>query len=237
VSVLKGEGKVPILFGGKSVASGAVTHETYLARPDLAGQWPTIVIVPSAWGVTSSVKDLARRLARQGFAAMAVDLFRGTPPDRDASFDQATVALDALAGDRVRRDLTDVIRYIENPAGFWSNAEAGYAIMGVGGGGFHAAAAAASTGEPLVLVASPLPDHLAMVTAPILGLFGKDDENVPVDEVMAARSAVPHAEWALYDGVGGDFLDDHRDGFDYEAYQDAVERIAAFCEKNLPSAR
>ena len=236
MSVLKGEGKVPILFGVKSVVAGAITHETYLARPDLTGEWPTIVVVPSAWGVTSSVKDLARRLARHGFAAVVVDLFRGAPPDRAAAHAEATAAFDAVPGDRVRRDLTDVIRYIENPAGFWSSAEAGYAIMGIGAGGFHAVAAASHTGASLVLIASSPPEYLSMVTAPILGIFAKEDATVPIDDVMAARAAVPHAEWVLYDGVDGDFLDDHLEGFDYDAYQDAVERIAAFCDKNLPQA-
>ena len=39
MSVLKGEGKVPILFGTTSVARGPLTHTAYLARPDLAGEW------------------------------------------------------------------------------------------------------------------------------------------------------------------------------------------------------
>ena len=237
MSVLKGEGKVPILFGGKTVASGAVTHETYLARPDLTGEWPTIVVVPSAWGVTSSAKDLARRLARQGLAAVVVDVFRGSPPDRAAAPEEAAAVFGAVPGDRIRRDLTDVINYVENRAGFWSNAEDGYAIMGIGGGGFHAAAASSFTGAALVLAASPVPEHLSLVTSPILGLFARDDSTIPIDDVMAARSAVPHSEWVLYDNVGEHLLDDYLDGFAYEAYQDAVERIAAFCEKNLPPAR
>ena len=235
--MLEGEGKVPILFGVKSVVSGALTHETYLARPDLTGEWPTIVLVPSGWGVTSSVKDIARRLARQAFAVVLVDLYRGEPVPRGASGAEAEAALEEVPGSRVRRDLTDVIRYIENRAGFWSNAEDGYAMMGIGGGVFHAAAAAAATGAALVAVSGAIPDHLSEVTGPILGIFGKDDDRVPLDDIMAARAAVPHAEWVLYDGVGGEFLDDHRDGFDAEAHQDALERISVFCEKNLPPAR
>ena len=64
MSVLKGEGKVPILFGSTSIAVGTLTHRGYLARPGLAGEWPTIIVVPSEWGVTSAMKDVCRRLAR-----------------------------------------------------------------------------------------------------------------------------------------------------------------------------
>ncbi len=80
-------------------------------------------------------------------------------------------------------------------------------------------------------------DRLARVTGPILGLYGKEDPLVPVDDIMAVRARVPHAEWALYENVGHDFLDDYLEDFDAEAHKDAVERIAAFCEKHLPKVR
>lgn len=238
MSVLKGEGKVPILFGVKSVVSGALTHETYLSRPDLTGEWPTILIVPSAWGMTSSAKDLARRLARQGMAAVVFDQYRGSLPDRDADRDEARSAARAVPRRRALRDAQDLVRYIENPAGFWSSAEDGFAVLGVGDGGSVAAQLAASTGAALVLVASaPEPEELAAVTGPVLGLAGKDDDEVSADQVAALRSAAPHGEWVLYEGVGHDFHDDYLAGFDQQAFQDAVERIAAFAEKHLPPTR
>lgn len=234
MSVLKGEGKFPILFGMKSVASGAITHATYLARPDLSGEWPTVVIVPSAWGATSAVKDLARRLARHGVTALVTDLYRGDLPDRGADRDAAVEAFSAVPADRARRDLTDVIRYIENPAGFWSSAEDGLVVLGIGEGGPIAISGAVETQSSLVLAAAAIyREHLALVTGSILGVYGKEDEVVPIDEVISARAVVPHAEWVLYDGVGHDFLDDYLEGFNGEAQQDTVERITAFCEKHL----
>lgn len=238
MTVLKGEGKVPILFGTKSVAAGASTLETYLARPDLTGEWPTVVVVPSEWGVTSSIKDLARRIARQGVAAIVVDYYRGDSPPRSADREAVEVATALVPAARVRRLLDGVIDFIENPAGFWSNAEDGLAVFGIGGGGPHAIEAARASDAALILAGSPLPtERLARVTNPILGLYGKEDPLVPLEDIMAARARVPHAEWVLYEHVGHDFLDDYRDDFDSEAQKDAVERIAAFCEKHLPKVR
>lgn len=235
MSVLKGEGNVPILFGMKSVSAGAITHGTYLARPDLTGEWPTLVIVPPAWGVTSAVADLARRMARRGIAAIVVDLYRGNHPARTVTVDEAEAAFAEIPVSRARRDLSDIADFIANRAGFWSNAEQGFGILGLGSGGVAAAEAALDSGAALVLVASSLPtETLAQISTPILGIFGKDDEVSSIDAVMEARSAAPHAEWVLYEGVGHDFLDDYLDGFDAEAHQNAVERIAAFCEKHLP---
>ncbi len=71
---------------------------------------------------------------------------------------------------------------------------------------------------------------------PILGLAGKDDAFADVEAVGAARAAAPHAEWVLYEGAGEDFFDDAREGFDQQAFDDAIERIVAFSDKHLPPA-
>ena len=89
MSVLKGEGTHPILFGSTSIAVGTRIQGGYLARPDLTGEWPTIVVVASEWGVTSSTKDLCRKMARRGFAAIAPDLYRGRAPQRSAGASEA----------------------------------------------------------------------------------------------------------------------------------------------------
>ena len=238
MTVLKGEGKVPILFGAKSMSSGPSIHESYLARPDLRGEWPTLVLLPSAWGVTSAVKDLARRLARQGIAVVAVDLYRGGGPDRDASPDEARAAFMSVPESQSRRDVGDIIGFITNPAGFWSNAEEGFGILGIGAAGSLATAAALENDSALILAGAVLvPDALAALAAPILGIFGKADQVVRLHEIKTARARGPQAEWVLYDGVGHDFLDDYLDSFDGAAQQDTVERIASFTERFLPPAR
>lgn len=243
MSVLKGEGKFPILFGSTSIAVGPVTHTGYLARPDLSGEWPTVVLVPSAHGVTSNVKDLARRLARQGFAAVAPDLYRGRAPRRFADDDEARAAFGALGERRPVADLEAIAGFIRNPAGFWSNAELGAGLFLVGEGAGVGLAAARAFGPAAVAMAYPvgvsaLADRLrAIGSAPLLGLAGRDDELVPVDDVMAARAAAPHAEWVLYDGVGHAFLDDSREAYDRETAMDALERVSDFFEKHLPPQR
>ena len=237
MSVIKGEGKHPILFNTKSVVAGPVTHEAYLSRPDLAGEWPTVLIVPDGWGVTSSVKDVARRLARHGVAAIVADPYRGSPPARGAAPEDAAGAFAALPERQVRRDIDDLVRYIGNPAGFWSSAEHGFAVLGIGAGGATAARVAAGSGAALILVSSTADvGALADVAGPVLGIAGKDDEATPADAVAEARRAAPHAEWVLYEGIGSGFFDDARDGFDWNAFNDAIERIIGFCGKHLPPA-
>ncbi len=255
MSVLKGEGKVPILFGSSSIAVGTLTHRGYLARPDLTGEWRTIVIAPSEWGVTSAVKDICRRLARHGFAVVAVDLYRGAPPSRDAETEDAAESARGVPASRAANDLDAVVEFITNPAGFWSNAEAGFGVLSFGEGGrFAVPFAARHAGSALALVSTrlrapeperdldgnelPVPDYpltsIGSVVGPIFGASGRDDETVPLDDVMDLRRLAPHAEWAVYDGVGEHFTDDYTEGYDDEASRDVLDRLVSFFEKHLP---
>ncbi len=241
MSVLKGEGKVPILFGSASIAVGSVTHGGYLSRPDLTGEWPTILVVPSAHGVTSNVKDICRRLARQGFAVVAADIFRGAAPSRSASAADVAAAWAALSPARVARDLGGIVAYVCNPAGFWSSAEAGFGVLGLGSGGSFAVTAAAASGAACVaLVTTPLDDDTVVAlggfTGGVLGLFGRGDEVVGVDRVADYHEAAPHGEFVLYGDAGHELLDDYVDGYDVATAMDALDRLAVFYTKHLPPA-
>lgn len=251
MSVLKGEGRFPILFGTTSISGRTRVHSGYLARPDLSGEWPTVVLVPGRRGVSSSVKDLARRLARHGLAVIAPDLYRARGPDRGVGDEAAGEAFDAIPAGRARADLEDVAAFITNPAGFWSNAESGFGVLALGRAARLAVPLVADGfGAALALVHPALADQpavdeepapgpgpgrlLAGVAIPVIGLSGRDDDTVPVDDVHAAREQAPHAEWVLYEGVGRDYLDDSGPTYDRTAAADTLDRLTEFFEKHLP---
>ncbi len=234
MSVLKGEGKVPILYGTTSVSAGPVIRTAYLARPDLTGEWPTVIVVAPVWGVTSAIKDLCRRLARHGLAAIAPDVYDGARPPRTADREAAAAAYDAVGDERVIGDIEIVAAFVTNPAGFWSSAEHGFGLLGLGAGGTRALVAAHDdVGDAVCLAYSP-PAAGIPVSVALLGLYGRDDDLVPIDDVLAFRDAAPHGEFVIYEGVGHDFLDDSRDGYTPGAAADALDRMTAFFVKELP---
>ena len=47
----------------------------YLAFPD-EGPVPGVVMIHDVWGLADHTRDLAGRLAREGFAVLALDLYR-----------------------------------------------------------------------------------------------------------------------------------------------------------------
>lgn len=252
MSVLKGEGRFPILFGSTSIAAGPLTHRGYLARPDLGGEWPTILLLPSAWGVTSSTKDIARRLARQGFAVVAIDLYGMSPPPRDAAVEVAEARAFQVDPSRAAAVIEDIVAFTTNPTGFWSSAGRGYGVLAVGRGvRFAIPAAHAARVRGLAMVAPALTPvevlgedgevirvvddvpALAGVAAPILGLSGDAERAVVDGHVERARAVAPHAEWVVYEGADADFADDYRDGFDVAVFGDTMERLTGFFTKVL----
>jgi carboxymethylenebutenolidase len=49
----------------------------YLARPAGDGPFPGVVVIQEWWGLDAHIKDVTDRFAREGFAALAPDLYRG----------------------------------------------------------------------------------------------------------------------------------------------------------------
>lgn len=57
------------------VRSGRAELKAFLARPAAAGTHPGVVVIHEIFGLTDHIRDVARRLASEGYAALALDLF------------------------------------------------------------------------------------------------------------------------------------------------------------------
>ena len=55
----------------------AALAEGFLAEPE-GGPQPGVVVIPDVWGLADHTRDIAQRLAREGFAALALDVYRKT---------------------------------------------------------------------------------------------------------------------------------------------------------------
>jgi len=51
------------------------TLDAYLAKPAGAGPFPGVVVIHEIFGLNENIRDIARRFANEGYAALAVDLF------------------------------------------------------------------------------------------------------------------------------------------------------------------
>ena len=239
MAVLAHEGTYPIMFGSLPLPVGAGHRTGYLARPDEAGTFPVVVVIPDLTGMGSLEKDLCRRLARSGFAAIAVGLYRS---DGDP-----LAAYNGLSDSRALTDLDEVHEFIISDDVNW-NAGDKLGLLGLDvGGRFALLKAARARWVASVAVAyTPLAgddtrelqvaDSLGSLPVPVLGLYASDDELIDTGSVDEAQTRNEHGQWLLYDGAGHGFLDPTADGYDESAAEDAVARLIAFFTHTLPPA-
>lgn len=177
-----------------------------VAEPDNAVRGG-LVVLHEARGVTDVVRGLVSSLADEGWLAVAPHLYRGADADEFDEFDGAAVTdqLNQLDGDAVLAD-TDA-------AAMWL-AQRGVTADRVGVIGFDlggavalvvassrtlGAAVSVSGGgiiEPLAEGLPALVEVVGELTCPWLGIYGDQDENIPVEEVEKLRDAAAHAEVA-----------------------------------------
>ncbi len=92
--------------------------DAYLVRPALEGPRPAVLVVQEVFGLTSDLRRVCDRFARQGYVALAVDLYSGlSHPEPDAYQLEASRALMAQIPDRViLRSLQGGIDFLESDA-------------------------------------------------------------------------------------------------------------------------
>ena len=239
MAVLSHEGTYPIMYGSIPIPVGAAHRGGYLARPDETGKVPTVVVVPDLDGLASFEKDLCRRLARGGFAAISIDIYArsggGLDLYNDLTDDRALYVLDELHQFIVSDDVT------------WNLGDKlGLLATDVGGRFGLIKAATRDWVGSLALCYTPLTgdedrehqvaDYLEHLPIPVLGLYGADDELIDRSTVDEAQRRNDHGQWLLYEGVGHGFLDIDGPGFDQSAADDAFARLLAFFGATLPAA-
>ena len=223
----------------------------FLAWPE-AGPAPGVVMIPDVWGLSDHYRGLARRLAGEGFATLALDPYRKM--GRPALTDVAS----ALAWIRELPDPLVLETVQEAVDALASHAAVAGRKLGVTGfcmGGQYALLAAcgcrglsacvpfygmlryAQGLDPAKKPRSPL-DALADLRCPVLGLYGEEDAIIPVADVRElerrlAASGQP-GEVRLYPKAGHAFMNDTRpEMYRPEAARDAWPRLVAFLRARL----
>jgi carboxymethylenebutenolidase len=226
----------------------------FLAAPD-AGPVPGVVMIPDVWGLSDHYRGLARRLADEGLAALAIDPYRktGKPTLSDVA--------SALAWIRELPDpvmLETIQEAVDRLAADEAVARRKIGVIGFCMGGQYALlAACACRGlsacvpfygmlryaeglDPSRKPRSPL-EALADLRCPVLGLYGEEDPIIPVADVRELEERLAKSrqggEVRLYAGAGHAFMNDTRpEMYRPTAAADAWPRSVAFLRRELGSA-
>ena len=208
-----------------------------------------VIVAQEAFGVNDHIEDVTRRLAAAGYRAVAPHLFHrtGDPVLGYGDYDQIMSHFAGLSEAGVLNDIDAAVAYL-GEAGF---APARLGVVGFCMGG--TVAFLASVRRPLGAgvtfygggiaegrfgMASQL-ELAPRLQAPWLGLYGDEDQGIPVEEVEALRAAVVAApvetEIVRYAAAGHGFNCDKRDSYHEASAVDAWRRMLEWFERHLAS--
>jgi carboxymethylenebutenolidase len=186
------------------------TVKTLLARPKAAGKYPAVMIVHENRGLNPHIEEVTRRMAREGFLAMAPDALSprgGTPADAD----EARTWIGQLDAEQNLRLFLDAFQQLTTHP----NSTGKVGCMGFCWGG--AMANAMAVHEPRLLAAAPFYGRQAAIQdvphikAALMLHYAEKDERVnagiPAYE-EALKEAGVNYQLFMYEGAQHAFLND-----------------------------
>jgi carboxymethylenebutenolidase len=209
----------------------------YLVRPASAGatRLPMVLVIHENRGLNPHIEDIARRLALDGFMALAPDALTplgGYPGDED----KARTAFARLDQTRTRQDFLAAAAWLR--ARNDGNGKMGAVGFCYGGGMAHWLATQLPDLNASVPFYgnSPAPEEAAKVRAPLLVHLAAVDERIngawPAYEAALKAAGVKYAVYQ-YPGTQHGFNNDTTPRYDAPAAQQAWSRTVAFFRSNL----
>lgn len=250
-----------ITTDSKGIVAGEVKIPTsdgeipaYRAMPDKGSAFPTLLVVQEIFGVHEHIKDICRRLAKNGYLAVAPEMYA-----RQGDVSQLTEIQEIIGkvvskvpDSQVMSDLDAAVTWAEQNKG---NADK-LGITGFCWGGrvvwmysAHSSRLKAGVAWYGRLITPPNEmapknpiDVVGELKAPVLGLYGGKDQGIPVDHVEKMRAALksgsPAAQQSmiqLYDDAPHGFHADYRGSYREVDAKDAWQRMLIWFKKHKVS--
>jgi carboxymethylenebutenolidase len=225
----------------------------FLARPADAAKHPGIIVVQEAFGLNAHIKDVAARLAREGYVTLAPDLYY-REQDAVVGYDNLPEAIRlmmGLADDKIAQDMGAAISYLQKQPAVRSDR---IGVTGFCMGGritfltacLNSAVKAAvpfygggigSVMQPSERTPRAPLEYAEKLAAPLLLFFGGNDSFIPLDEVERIKTRLAElkksAETVVYPGAPHGFFCEQRDSYRADAANDAWTRMLKFFHQHL----
>ena len=236
----------------KDVAPDAVTTEDvtygilddvpfqgYLAKPaEAETAIPGLIVIQEWWGLNDNIRTMTRRLAAEGYAALAVDLYDGQvaeTPDEARTLVQAAIQ----NSERLTQNVTAAYAYLTNEQQAPKVGSIGWCF----GGSWAlntALALPADLDAAIIYYGGQIstdPDVLEPLQMPIQGHFGSLDTSPSPETVQAFETALSEldkdAEIYMYEGANHAFANPSGTRYNAEAAELAWQRTVAFLKQHL----
>jgi carboxymethylenebutenolidase len=239
-----------IIAGDQPVKVGDITMPVYEARPEKGTGHPIVVVISEIWGVHEYIRDCTRRFAKEGYHAVAPELFV-----REGGLGHLTdiqQILKIVLAQQREQTLGDIAAAVD-----WAKTRPGVnaSAIGVTGwcwGGSTTIHVAATNPNMKAAVAwygppeRPYPTKSGPVTGfdaakdihiPFLGLYGENDKGPSPENakkfIEMLKQHDPNVDVMIYPGAGHGFHADYRPSYNKAAADDAWKRCTAWFGKYL----
>lgn len=207
----------------------------YFALPEGEGRLPGIVIIHEAFGLNDNIRDIARRFAAEGYAALAVDLFAGRNQMICMFRFFGGMFLNPFNHSAIH-DLKAALTYLEIHPRVDANRLG--AIGFCMGGGFAVSWACT---DPRLHVIAPFyaintrPLSAVARSCPVVGSYPENDFTKGMAEKYDAelgKNNIPR-DIKIYPDAKHSFFNDQRGNYNAEASADAWTRTLAFFQQHI----
>lgn len=209
-------------------------HAHY-ARPRGDETLPGVVVIPEIWGLVPHIEDVARRVALEGFLALAPDPlspFGGTPENPD----EARTLTQKLDGQETKKNLVAAVEYLKTHS--HSTGKVGVTGFCWGGGMTNQVA----VNSPDIQAAvpfygrQPATEDVPKIKASLLIHYAGDDERInagiPAFEAALKETSVEYQIF-MYEGAKHAFFNDAGPRYNEDASKLAWKRTVAFFKEKL----
>jgi carboxymethylenebutenolidase len=216
----------------------------YYAKPAGKGPFPIVLVNEEIFGVHEYIKDVCRRLAKAGYLAVATEYYARIG-DLSKMTDIKQIIADVISKAPDAQYMSDLDSTAE-----WASQNGGsptrIGVMGFCRGGRQTWLYAAHSpnlkaavafygpfgGNPSAIQPQTAMDLAAEIKCPVLGLYGGQDQGIPVDSVhqaeAKAKAANKTVEIVIYPDAPHGFHADYRPSYKPADAEDAWKRTLAW---------
>jgi carboxymethylenebutenolidase len=195
--------------------SNGHTASGYLVTP-ASGSGPGVLVIQEWWGLDSGIKEMAERLGKAGFVALAPDLYHGQLAAHD-EMDKASHLMQSMPPDRAGRDMSGAVDYLATHKAVTSP---GIGVVGFCMGGMLSFIIAANRPDKVKAVVAfygfpqgPAEPDWSKLTAAISGHMAERDDFFPPAAARALETKLrgmgKTVTLKVHPGTGHAFMGPH----------------------------
>jgi carboxymethylenebutenolidase len=232
-----------------TIPNGDLDISAYLAFPTAEGTYPAILVVQEIFGVNDHIRDITRRIAREGYVAIAPAIYQRIAPNFETGYTPKDIEIgreykNRTTAEELESDIQATIDYLYRLS---KVKKTGIGSIGFCFGGhvvyltsilddikvtasFYGAGITTETpggGKPTIT-------RTSQIKGTIYAFFGTLDASIPVAQVDEIESAlahyqIPHQVFRYEDADHG-FFCDQRGSYNPSAASDAWNHVLELFE-------